>query len=546
MILDFNSAKGLYFLRVPRGEADVEVLRREHGLDFSTSASTVAEAVMMTRDPFAAVTFIKHATTVAKNSLASLAGTIEASWKPDSERHFDIPYGRELWGFQKANLEYMLDRKNTLVGDQPGLGKTETAIAFCNEIQGKRNLVVCPANIRLQWAERIREWSTMRHPYVVYPIIKGSSGVHPKAQWSIISYDLARSPAILNELNKFHYDCLILDEPHYLKEADSLRTRAIFGGGKKAIKPLAACAERIIGLTGTPLPNRPREAFTLAKGLCWDSIDWMNEEKFKTRYNPSMRREIIDPETGMQKFFIDERSGRHYELQNRLRGNFMTRHIKHGPHGVMQQLHLPIYDLIQIEENRAIKQALAAESMLDIDPESLEGADAQTIGHIAVVRHQMGLALAPSVVEYADMLLEGGEDKIVIFAWHVDVLDILQAGLHKYGILRVDGSTTQNGKKRAVEQFRYNPDYRVMIGNTLSLGTGTDGLQYVCNHGIIAEPDWVPGNNVQCFDRLDRGGQRDQVQGDIIVARGSVAEKILAKSLRKGQIIHKTLDDRMW
>ena len=30
-----------------------------------------------------------------------------------------------------------------------------------------------------------------------------------------------------------------------------------------------------------------------------------------------------------------------------------------------------------------------------------------------------------------------------------------------------------------------------MIGNTLSLGTGTDGLQKVSAHVLLAEPDWV-------------------------------------------------------
>ena len=35
-------------------------------------------------------------------------------------------------------------------------------------------------------------------------------------------------------------------------------------------------------------------------------------------------------------------------------------------------------------------------SLLDIDPENLEGADAEVLGHIAVVRRMMGIALAPS------------------------------------------------------------------------------------------------------------------------------------------------------
>lgn len=546
MILDYNPAKGLYFLRVQRGEHDINELMRSHGLDFSTSASTEAEAVLMTNEPFAAVAFARFGTSRAKESLAGILFEIGESWRATSNAHIDVPEDKELWAFQKADVEYALRRRNTLIGDQPGLGKTEIAIAYCNETQSKRNLVICPANIRLQWAQRIREWSTMKWPYVVYPILKGRSGVHPRAEWTICSYDLARTDSIGSQLAKGEYDTLILDEPHYLKETTAQRTRAIFGGGKsRHFAPIAERSEHILGLTGTPLPNRPREAYTLARGMCWDSIDWMSEDRFQDRFNPSMRREIVNPETGQKKFFIDERSGRHYELQNRLRASFMTRHLKHGPHGVMNQLKMPIYDLIQCEETGPVKQALAAESLLNIDPEQLEGADAAVLGHIAVVRHNMGVAIAPQVAEYATMLYEGGEEKLVIFAWHIDVLDILEAKLNKMGVVRIDGNTGPVQKERLVQRFVNDPDIHFAIGNILSMGVGTDGLQKVCNHGLIAEPDWTPGNNIQAFDRLDRGGQRMQVQGDIFVAPGSIAERILASALRKGQTIHKTLDDQL-
>lgn len=511
---------------------------REHGLDFSTSASTDQEAILFTHEPFAAVSFFDYGTDEARNALAAIKHEIDESWRATSDRHIEVPNDKELWPFQKADVEYALRRRNTLIGDMPGLGKTEVAIAYCNELRSQRNLVICPAQIRLQWAQRIREWSTMRNPYVVYPITRSASGVHPRAEWTIVSYDLARTKIIGALLAAMDIDVLILDEPHYLKETDSQRTRAIFGGGRnRSFAPLASRAKSILGLTGTPLPNRPREAFTLARGLCHDSIDWMSEERFCERFNPS--QQIILPNG---RRFIDERSGRHFELQNRMRASFMVRHVKHGPQGVMSQLKMPIYDLVQVEETGPVKQALKAESLLDIDPENLAGADMTAMGHIAEVRHMMGIAIAPQVVEYAKMLLEGGEEKLTIFGWHIDVLDILQKGLSEYGVVRIDGSTSAIAKDRLCKQFQYNDNIRVVIGNILSMGIGTDGLQHVCNHGLIAEPDWVPGNNIQCFDRLDRGGQRSQVQGDIFVAPGSIAEKVLASALRKGRNIHKVLD----
>lgn len=546
MQLDFHPGTQAFTLKVPRGDADlIGALMRDHGMDFSETASTANEAVLFTREPYCAATFALNATPRAQAELAGLLTRIDSSWALDSGRHIDVPEGKELWGFQKADIDYALGRVNTLVGDQPGLGKTPIAICYANEIQAKRILVICPASIRLQWVRKIREWSTMRWPLVIHPIINSRHGVHPTAAWTVVSYELARQPAIHKALMKGKYDLLIMDEAHYVKTRDSRRTRAIFGGGTGGdegapVDPLSSRCERVLALTGTPLPNRPREAYTLARGLCWDAIDWMSEDSFGTRFNPVIKRERIDDE-GRTKIWTDERTGRHAELQNRLRANFMTRHLKRD---VMTQLQMPVYDLIQLEETIAVKQALEAESMLDIDPEELAGADAAILGHVSEVRRMMGIALAPQVADYIDMLIDGGEEKITLFYWHTEVGNMLEQRFAKHGVVRVDGRTSPTQKDKRVKQFMEEQGTQIIIGNALSLGTGTDGLQHVSNHALIAEPSWVPGENIQCFDRLDRGGQVRKVQGDIFVAPNSLAERVLASSLRKLQTTNKALDKR--
>ena len=540
MILDYNAVTQSFIIRVPRKGADIQDLMRNHGLDFSMPASTDDEAVLFTREPYCAATFWEYATAAAKQQLGGIYAEIEASWRATSNGHFRCPPDKELWPFQKADLEYALRRKNTLVGDQPGLGKTPIAICYANEIGARRVLVVCPASIRIQWVNKIREWSTMPYPMIVHPILHSRHGVHPEANWTVVSYELARTEAIGKALAKGRYDVIIIDEAHYLKTIDSRRTRAVFGGGEnRTFEPLASRAENILALTGTPLPNRPREAYTLARSLCFDSIDWASEEHFNSRFNPSIRGERVDPVSGRTIIFNDERTGRHSELQNRLRGNFMVRHLKRE---VMPQLKMPVYDIIQLEETGPVKQALEAERLLDIDPEALEGADMTALGHIAVVRRMMGIALAPQIASYVDMIINGGEEKLVLFCWHIEVANMLEKALHKHGVIRVSGVAD---KSRKVQEFIRNPAKHIILGNTLTLGTGTDGLQEVCSHAILAEPDWVNGNNEQAFDRLDRGGQTRTVQGDIMVAPGSFAEKVLASALRKNQITHRALDKRI-
>lgn len=545
MQLDYNRSSGLYFLWVPRGEAEPRTLMEEHGLDFSATASTPERACLFTAEPYAAVAFYEYGTVAAKDALLNLRTEVESSWAKESGAHIKVPADEELAPFQKAGVEFALRRKNTLIGDVPGLGKTPMAVAIANEMSARRVLVLCPANIRLQWIKAIRRWSTMSYPYVAYPILHGKHGVHPSANWTVVSYDLARTEAIGKALAKGEYDLLILDEGHYLKEITSQRTRAVFGGGAEPKFPaLAGRCEAIIALTGTPLPNRPREAYTLARGLCPDAIDFMSEDHFRQRFNPSMKRE-----TEEGKIYIDERSGRHGELQARLRSNFMVRREKYGPNGVGYQLgmvNMPEFDIIQMTETAAVKQALAAEALLDIDPEDLEGADIPTLGAIATVRRMMGLALAPLVAEYVNMLLDGGEEKIVLFAHHTQVLDILVHSLKHHGVTRIDGSDGAAKKQKKVDDWIASPQKNVLIGNMQSMGTGTDGLQAVARRAVIGEPDWVMGTNQQAVDRLDRPGAMDgKVLADFCVAPGSFSERVLASALRKGQTTHKALDRRM-
>lgn len=315
----------------------------------------------------------------------------------------------------------------------------------------------------------------------------------------------------------------------------------MFGGGEdREFEALVNRCHAILALTGTPLPNRPREAYTLARGLCFDAIDWMSEDAFQKRFNPSIKRETEDGRP-----YIDERTGRHGELQARLRSNFMVRREKYGPNGVGYQLgmmNVPAFDIVHVEETAAVRQALKAEKMLDIDPENLEGADMSVLGQIATVRRLMGVAIAPLAAEFVSMCLDGGEDKILVFGHHHQVLDILENKLRKYGVIRIDGTMSAKKKQDAVDDYIRDPDKRICLGNMQSMGTGTDGLQQVASHAIFAESDWVPGTNQQAVDRLDRGGQQARVQADFLCAPASFSEKILAGALRKLQTTHKALD----
>jgi SWI/SNF-related matrix-associated actin-dependent regulator of chromatin subfamily A-like protein 1 len=541
MILDYTGKD--FILRVNRGEADIKELMSLRGLDFSNPASTPSQSVLYTNSPWPVADMLDLTTPAARSALAPYAARVAASRADNSGSHFKVPADQELWGFQKASLDYCLNGSgHGLIADEPGLGKTPQSIVYANEISAKRVLVICPAAIRTQWARKIREWSTMPDPYVVYPVFNARNGVHPQAQWTILSYSLARNPAIVAAIAKINYDLLILDESHNLKETNSQQTRAIFGqaDGKyhpKGVDPLPAIASRaahVLCLSGTPLVNRPLEAYTTTRALAWDAIDYLSLDRFRERYNPQKETVLKGG-----KRFKQERTGRIIELGNRMRGTFMARHAKRD---VMTQLKFPIYEVIQYEETKEIKRLIQAESLLGLDAGDIQTTNNyELLGHIAALRREMGVEVAPQAAEYIKTILDGGVEKITVFGWHIEVLDILQAALLRYGVVRIDGSTSGKHRQERVDAFVENPKIRVILGNIQSMGTGTDGLQKVCQRAVIVEPSWTPGENQQAIDRLDRGGQKGTVQADLLVPPGSVIEKILVTALEKAQVIHQTL-----
>lgn len=547
MKLDFNPATNAYILRVPRAEFDPTVLMQEYGLDFAEANSTPTEAVLFTRQPYVAASFAHLATPRAAAKLQRITAEIEKSWATETQSRFTVPPDKELWAFQNVSVEYATQRTHSLIADPPGLGKTMDAVVLSNEMQAKRNLVICPASIRLQWAEKILEWSWPRITRADIAILLSSRYGTPSSQWwerpgrhwAIISWDLIHNEGLWKALVKEQYDLLILDEAHNVRNNETRRSRMVFGGGDKPVDvPLKSRCERVLALTGTPLPKRLSNAYNITRHLCPDAIDFMSQDRFEAHYN-SVETGTFSRADGSIGFWKDEWSGNEAELQNRLRANLMVRHNKRD---VMPQLSYPTFNLIRVLETKSVRAALAAERLLEIDLTHLEAIPPELWGDVEKSRQEMGIAMAPQIAGYARECFDGGEDKLAIFAWHTAVLDILQKELAPFGVIRIDGSTSPKNKFKRVKEFQDDPKKRVILGNVLSLGTGTDGLQNVCSHGLLAEADWVFGNNEQCADRLDRGGQRNKVQFDIFAAPGSIAEKVLEIALSDAKTAHKALD----
>jgi len=529
-----------FILRVPVSDKrTIANLMAYRGLTFSTSASSRHEAVLWSSNPYS----LADLADVSLPTLGPYRAQIEKSRALDGVGTRRLPPGKELWDYQKATLDYLLARGGGINGDQPGLGKTPTSIAYCNEREAMRVLVIVPASVRLQWEERIKEWSTIPNVKVAC-MLKVKDGIHPTANYQIISYDAARNPAIIRAISKYEWDVLICDEAHKMKNIDALTTRAIIGNsrgeyqhGEHKMKAIAGYCREHLALTGTLLLNRPSECYNLIRFFDHEAIDFASEEKFKERYNRQADLKTIEG-----KRFKLESTSLESELQNRLRVNVMARHEKKD---VLTFMKPPRYDIVRCQDDGAVQGALAAEGLLGLSIDEIQTTkDFEILGHIAEARRLMGVALAPQIVDYAADFLEGSDEKLVIFGWHLEVLDIFENELSRFGTVRVDGRKSPQARAKAVDDFVNRANVRVFIGNIQAAGTGLDGLQKASSRCYLAEPDWVPAQNEQAVSRLDRFGQENVVTAEIFVAPGSISEKILVRALEKMNTIYKVLDHK--
>ena len=448
--------------------------------------------------------------------------------------------------YQQAGVEYALARNNCLIGDAPGVGKTAQGILISNAIGARRTLVICPASLRLNWAEEVWRWSVV--PNVsTYVIAKASNGVSNTAHYVITSYDLLRNPGILAAILALKWDHAILDEAHAIKDPDSKRAQIIMSSLPKAVG-------RITMLSGTILPNSPKECYNACRLLDWSCIDNMSVHSFTQHYygegGGMIRGPVWDEklQARVSKVHWSE-NVRNIpqnldELQHRLRSKIMIRRLKADVLPQLPPKHFHLAPLaITAEMRAALKHPGWARvgQLIDMDPAQFAvavGVD----GAVATARRLLGEAKVGPACDYIDELLHEGIEKIVVSAHHTTVLTVARERLAKYGLVFMDGSTPTGRRQEIVHVFQTDPKVRVILGQTQVLGEGH--TLTAAQDVVLLEPDWVPGRIEQMVDRIHRIGQTGAyVQAHLPVVPGQLDEMIIAKAIEKSKSIHLALDN---
>jgi SNF2 family DNA or RNA helicase len=431
-----------------------------------------------------------------------------------------------LFPFQQAGVDYITHRPATLVGDEPGLGKTAQAIVSCDVLGVKTILVVCPASLKINWRREFTKFGTLPR---TFGIATGSS-FPIDAQVVIINYDILQKHH--HALRSKTWDMIILDEAHFIKEGSSIRSKEVVG--VKGVDPIRG--RRKLALTGTPILNRPIELYNLLKFLC--PYAFTNKHKFALKY--------CDAKLGPFGWDYSGAS-RLEELQQMLRGSFLLRREKKD---VLTQLPPKTYQVIELDPDANMKRILKKEKelfgFLGCKPELADEEYVDIVkklknpktgfGEMATIRRENGMAKVNMVIDHIKEVLDEGQEKVVVFAHHREVIRSLSDAFRDICVV-LDGSTAIDARQSAVDRFQQDKNIRVFIGQLTAAGTGITLSK--SRRVIFAEFDWVPGINEQAADRCHRIGQKENVLIQYLVIDGSIDAAIAKTFVKKQEVIER-------
>jgi SNF2 family DNA or RNA helicase len=176
---------------------------------------------------------------------------------------------------------------------------------------------------------------------------------------------------------------------------------------------------------------------------------------------------------------------------------------------------------------------------IDYDPTALEKIDVEAteLAHLVLkgafqesgeaarlldikLRQATGIAKAPFVAAFVQMLVAAEGESVLLAGWHREVYEVWEHYLRmaKIPVCYYTGTESPSQKEQSKMDF-ITGEKKVMF-ISLRSGAGLDGLQQVCKTVVFGELDWSPGVHEQVRGRLFRDGQKSNVAEIFLVANG--------------------------
>jgi SNF2 family DNA or RNA helicase len=259
---------------------------------------------------------------------------------------------------------------------------------------------------------------------------------------------------------------MVLDEVHMLQAPRTQRMQAV--------SSIAPKVDKILGLSGTPMWNRPKSLYSILHTIMPGA--WGTRFQFCSRY--------AGPEMTAHGWTFEGVSNAE-ELRLRLE----TVMVRKTWADVAPELPPTTRIVEPVELTGAQYTSIEAVAM----KVSLAKGTSTEAGYNATLRRKLGeVKIKPAVVD----ALRAADDghKVVLWCWHNEVaeklVDALRDARSARSIYRLQSSDSARVRDANVASFRADPMTCFMVAN---MGVGGVGLDLSCSdYAIFVELDWTP------------------------------------------------------
>lgn len=443
------------------------------------------------------------------------------------EKHEDVDttlkFPEGLFDYQKLDVARMVTSSRILNLNRMGYGKTVETCAAMREIGCANGVIVCPRSIKYQWRNLLLKWYPEITEDRIVVVDSGKEDIRPDT-FVIVNYERLLNERILMALKRWSWDVLVCDEVHRVKNPKSKRT----------ICTKSIPAQRIWGLTGTPILNKPDDLWSILNLLgveysgksYWNFVNYFcnieitvfgkqvtgltkNEFRVKLLNMCLQSIAIINPEMNVTK-------GRVYSIVKLKMGDRQRKLYRDAKNILLEEL----------PENLTIPNgAVLCTRLMQITSNSGLFVEKEPGAKFEYIR---------------DLLEDNPNEKFVIFSKFATTCMALQKYLNSKTVPYI-GSMSSADRAESKRIFIEDPSCQAIVGTIAAMAEGVDGLQNVSHIAIFIDREWSPEIMKQAETRLDRFGQTHQVQIIQLECIGTFDRHVGRVNMTKANDIRKAL-----
>lgn len=456
-------------------------------------------------------------------------------WQQPDKILYPVPaaVNATLRPYQQKGFEWMVllaeAGAGTCLADDMGLGKTlQTICVLAHRYRQDANrkfLIVCPSSLLYNWMQELQKFAPQFAACTFHGSQRNFDDINNSDHQIVITtYGTLR--ADIEKIATIHFDMVVLDESHNIKNPAALIT--------KAVNQLSATSR--IALSGTPVMNNTFDLYAQLSFLLPGMFG--SREFFKREYADAIDRDQ-DPEKikALQKMIAP----------------FVLRRTKEQvASDLPEKVEAVLWCSMKPDQKAAyesVREKVRNNIFLDIKEKGLGSGKLSVINGMLKLRQ---LCNSPELVKDEDLFTYDSiktdilvaelkniipNHKALVFSQFTSMLDLLEKSLNQYHIpfYRLDGSTPVAKRQELVNNFQEETSREKVF--LISLKAGNAGLNLTAaDYVFLFDPWWNTAVQQQAIDRTHRIGQTKNVFAYKMICKDTIEEKIIQLQERKKKL----------